>query len=211
MARAGGLTLDIASDVGANIEFIGSGAGARFVFNNKGSGNGFDITASSGLGDSVGLHGTLGGTYSYTKASVVTFGPLQSAPVSTSGGVLTITDASLQSLTGTISGIDVSTIGTSGGVNVSGTINLTNVIYSGTNSDLTQLRNEADFGGGTVAITFQFVPSHSLLQLAASGSDRKTSYSGSITAVPEPSGLALGCIALGTIGFGIRWRKPRGS
>jgi hypothetical protein len=211
-ARAGDLVLDIASDVGANVEFKGTGTGTNFSFNNNGAGNGFDVTASSGVGDSVGLHGRIGGMYSYTNASIVTMGILQSAPVSTSGGTLTITDASMKSLTGTITGVDISTLGTDGAINVSGSINLTNVSYGGTNADLTELRNEANFSGGVVAISFQFAPGRSLTQLAASGSDRHTSYSGSIvTAAPEPSGLALGCIAIGTIGLGWRWRRTRGA
>jgi PEP-CTERM motif len=210
-ARAG-LVLDVAADVGANVEFNGSGTGATFVFNNNGSGHGFDVTASSGVGDSIGLHGTIGGTYSYTTASIVTSGLLQTAPVSTGGGTLTLTDASLNSLTSTITGVDVATMGTGGAVNVSGAINLMNVSYTGTNADLMELRNEAQVGGGVVALTFQFVPGESLTQLAASGADHKTSYSGTITtSVPEPSSLAIGCIALGTIGIGLRWRKARGA
>src|SRR5262245_44310717 len=74
VARAG-LVLDISSDVGASVEFTGSGTGATFVFNNNVSGHGFDIVSSTGVGDSVGLHGTIGESFSYTKASIVTVGP----------------------------------------------------------------------------------------------------------------------------------------
>src|SRR3954468_1021502 len=69
-ARAG-LMLDISSEVGANVEFKGSGTGATFGFNNNGFGRGFHITTSTGVGDSLGLSGTIGGTYSYTTASIV--------------------------------------------------------------------------------------------------------------------------------------------
>jgi PEP-CTERM motif len=210
VARAG-MVLAIAADVRTDIDFQGTGTGASFVFNNNSSGDAFTITGSSGVGDSVGLQGTIGGTFSYTVGSIVTAGQVQTAPVITSNGTLTITDASLISLTGTLTGIDVATIGTAGAVDVNGAINLTNVSYSGTNSDLLELKNEAAAGGGIVAISFQFVPGESLTTLAASGPDQQTSYSGTITAsvVPEPASLSLGCIALGTIVLGMRWRKSR--
>jgi hypothetical protein len=205
------LILDISSAVGANVEFKGSGTGATFVFNNNGSGNGFTVTNSSGFGDSVGLDGTIGGSYSYLKASIVTVGPSQTALVTTSGGSLTITDASSLKLIGTVNAVDVNTLGTSGSVNVSGAINLSGVTYSGTNKDLTQLKNEADANGGTVVISFQFIPAISLTGLTASGADHATSYSGTIsTAIPEPTSLVLGSIALGLVGFGVCRSKARG-
>jgi hypothetical protein len=203
------LVLDLSSDVGASVEFKGTGSGATFVFNNNLSGNGFDITSSSGVGDSVGLQGTISGLFSYTTASITTLGPVQMAPISTSGGLLAIADGSGHSLTGTITGVDLDTLGTAGAVNVSGAINLTNVLYTGTNADLTELKNEADSGGGVVALTFQFVPSESLTQLAANLADHSTSYSGTVmTAVPEPSSLVLGCMGtLGLVGYGLRRRR----
>jgi hypothetical protein len=212
VARAS-LILDISSDVGTSIEFTGSGTGATFKFNNNGSGQGFGVTASTGVGDSVGLHGTIGGAYSYTTASIVSVLSLQTAPVSSSGGTFTITDASLNSLTGTIAGVDVVTIGVGGLVNMNGAINLSNITYGGTNSDLKKLRDETNATGGLVAISFQFSQGESLTQLAASGGDITTSYSGTImtASAPEPSTLVLGCIgALGLIGYGLRRRKVLG-
>jgi hypothetical protein len=203
------LVLDIASVPGANIEFKGSGTGATFAWNNNQSGQGFVITDSNGVGDSVGLHGSLGGTYSYTTGSISTSGSLQTAPVLTSGGALTITDAGLKTLTGTIAGIDVDTMGTGGLVNLNGTVNLSAVSYSGTNADLKELRDEAAIGGGIVALSFQFIPGESLTQLAANHADFKTSYSGTIaSAVPEPSGLVLaGLGTLASLGYGLRRRS----
>jgi hypothetical protein len=204
------LLLDLASVAGANVEFLGSGTGASFEFNNNGLGQGFQITLSSGFGDSVGLYGTLGGTYSYTTASIVTLGPLQTAPLITSGGLLTIVDAASTALTGTIAGVDVSTVGTGGLVNVNGAINLTGVSYAGTNLDLIQLRDESVYKG-VLAISFQFIPGKSLTDLAAHCAVNETSYSGSIyTAVPEPSSLALaGLGALGMFGYGLRRRMSQ--
>jgi hypothetical protein len=210
------LILDIAAEPGASLEFRGSGTGAAFVFNNNELGQGFDVSGSTGVGDSVGLFGALGGTYSFATSSIVTAGPIQTTPVSSSGGSLTITDAVGNSLTGTVAGIDVTTFGTGGAVNLSGGINLTNVSYSGTNADLMQFRDEASVDGGVVTISFQFVPAESLTALAVSGADVTTSYSGSIAtletfpSVPEPSSLVLGCISvLG--GYGLWRRKALGA
>ena len=88
-------------------------------------------------------------------------------------------------------------MGTGGTVNVSGAINLSNVVYTGTNADLVEVRNDANFSGGVVSITFQFLPAESLTQLTANHSDQKTSFSGTImtASVPEPSSLLLGCTA----------------
>jgi hypothetical protein len=205
------LVLDFSCDVEAYVEFQGTGSGASFSFGNGSQGYGFTITSSSGAGDSVTLHGTIGGTFSYAVGSIVTVGLEQTAPVTTSSGMLTIADATKVSLTGTLSGVDVGTLGTAGGVDVIGAINLTNVSYSGTNADLRELQSEAAANGGIVAISFQFVPGDSLTTLAASGSKYETSYSGTITTAlaPEPGSLSLGCIALGAIVLGVRWRKSR--
>jgi hypothetical protein len=209
------LTLAMSNATSSSVEFIGSGTGATFQFNNNSSGQGFKVTSSSsgtGSNTAVGLSGTLGGTYSYTTASIVTNGSTQTALVTTNNGSLTISDGT-NLLTGTVTGVNVSTTGVLGVVDMSGAINLTNVSYSGTNADLLKLMNEAKGNGGVVTISFQFLPAKTLTQLAASGSDKKTSYSGSIatTVAPEPSSLAItGIAALGMIGFGLRRRNAPG-
>jgi hypothetical protein len=204
-----GLILDISSVANADIAIQGTGSGATFAFQNNGAGQGFDITRSSGLGDSVGLFGTISGTFSYSATSITSIGPGQTTPVSTSSGATpTITDAKDVSLTAAISGVDISTLGTAGVINVDGAINLTNVHYSGTNADLLELKNDVAASGGIVALTFQFVPGETLTEMAAGGSD-PNSYSGTIAtaSIPEPGSLVLGCIALGTIAGGVTWRK----
>jgi hypothetical protein len=207
-ARAG-LILDISSVANADVALQGSGSGATIAFQTNQAGQGFDITKSSGLGDAVGLFGTISGTFSYSTASITSIGPGQTAPVSTSSGAtLTITDGNNVSLTAAISGVDIATVGTGGIINVNGAINLTNVHYSGTNTDLLDLKNDVAASGGIVALTFQFVPGETLTQMAAGGSD-PTSYSGTIAtaSIPEPGSVLLGCIALGTIAVGVTWRK----
>jgi hypothetical protein len=205
-----GLILDIATTPGADVEFTGSGNGAAVKNKNDGAGQANVDTSTSGVGDAFGLFGSIGGSYSYTTASITNpFPGVQFAPLSTSGGSLTITDASNLLLTGTIAGIDIATVGTGGALNLDGVINLTAVSYSGTNADLVQLRNEALTGGGTVTISFQFASVTNLSQLAALGADSSTSYSGTITtaSVPEPSTFALGGIgAIAVMGIHLRKR-----
>jgi hypothetical protein len=208
-ARAG-LVLDISSVPNSDVAIQGSTSWAAFTFANNGAGQGFDITNSSGFGDSVGLYGTISGTFSYTAASITSNGPGQTAPVSTSAGAtLTITDASNMPLTATVSGVDIATFGTAGAINMDGAINLTDVHYSGANIDLLELKSDVAANGGVVALTFQFVPGESLAQLATGGSEFATSYSGTIAAasIPEPGTLLLGCIALGMITVGVGCRK----
>jgi hypothetical protein len=200
------LALALSADVGASVEFQGSGTSSTFVFNDF-SGSGFHITSSSGFGDSLGLHGTIDGSFTYQGSSISSvivpyIGLVQSAPVTTVGGLLTITDLSHNALTGVVTGVDIETMGTGGTVNLSGDINLKNVMYTGTNADLLQLKNEANDGAGILAITFQFIPSKSLTDLL--NGDRITSYSGSIMtqSAPEPSSLVLGCTgALALLGY----------
>ncbi len=211
-SKADSIALDISSAVGAGIDFTGTPSGATFVFGDNGLGESFRITGSSGAGDSIGLFGTISGSFSYTTASIVAVGPVQTAPVASSGGLLTITDSSSISLTGQIVGVDATTLGTAGGANVGGVINLTDVMYSGTNSDLRELSNDASGSGGIVVISFQFASPTSLSALATNGADHATSYSGSVVAhsIPEPSSAALAMIAAITLlGCELRRSKAR--
>jgi hypothetical protein len=139
--------------------------------------------------------------------SVVTTGQQQTAPLISNGGTLTITDAASQMLTGSIAGIDLTTLGTGGVVNLDAIVNLKSVSYSGTNADLIQLRDEAKIGG-VVALSYQFIPGQSLASLAAAYADNKTSFSGTISAIPEPSSLILAAIgALAVLGCGAQRLK----
>jgi PEP-CTERM motif len=206
------LTLNLSNAMNADIAFQGNGSGATASFINNNSNEGFKITTSSGTGDSVGLFGTLAGTFSYTTASIVTIGTsMQSAPIVSSGGILTIADGHTHSLTASVTMDTIETVGVAGSMNVNAAINLTDVSYGGSNHDLTQLMTEADApGGAELTISFQFVPAENLTQLAGSGADNDTSYSGTITAlsaVPEPSSMAIAALgAVGLVAYGARRR-----
>lgn len=216
------ITLNIASAAGSDIAFTGYGSGASFAFNNNGSGQGFEVTgSSSGSGPStaVGLYGTIGGTYSYTTTGISPDGGGgQYTTVTSSGGTLTITDANGVTLTGSVSAVDLDTNGTDGSLDVSGSINLTNLSYSGSNQDLVQLLSDASANGGTVLIGFSFNQPTSLTQLAAAGASNTTSYNGMISAsssgvsalgvAPEPSSVAIaGLGSLGLIAYALRRRR----
>jgi len=148
----------------------------------------------------VGLNGFLGPGGPFVIGAITTSGGLQSAPV-TGGSTLHITDNATLDLKGTINWISIATISVAGVLNLNGQVNLTAITYSGTNSDLVAL---AAAGSGEDVVTFQFVPPKTLTQLTTTGG--QTSYSGSITSVPEPGTWVL--VALGT-GLGVFLRGRR--
>jgi hypothetical protein len=181
--------LDFAALTDANVSF----SGGNFVFNNNGGGYSFQITDSSGTGDSIGDNGNIAGTFAI--GTITTLGGLQTAPV-TGSGTVTINDGSLD-LTGTVVWDEISTFGTGGTINVNGILNLTSITYSGLQSDLIAL---AASGVATDTITFQFVPGKTLTQLKGATTPIVTSFSGSIdTPVPD-GGLTIALLGFALVG-----------
>jgi hypothetical protein len=90
-----------------------------------------------------------------------------------------------------------------GGINSTGTANLTNISYGGVNPDLVAL---ASLGNGTQTSTFQFATPTSLTDLfTTSSSTTQTSFSGSNSAVPVPTTVWLfGSGLLGMVGIARR-------
>lgn len=165
--------------------------------------NGYQFSISSvlgGVGDSVGLNGFLSPGGPFVIGPITISGGLQSAPV-TGTSTLHITDNATLDLTGSINWINIATISVAGVLNLNGQVNLTAITYTGTNSDLVAL---AAAGAGEDVVTFQFVPPQTLTQLTTTGG--QTSYSGSITSVPEPGTWVL--VAMGT-GLGVFLRGRR--
>jgi hypothetical protein len=179
-ASATALRLDYSNLDGASISF--SGATDSFTFNDNALGKDFSITGGVGLtGATVGLQGHIGGTF--TLGVITTSGLLQTAGV-TGPGIFEIYDGS-NTFHADLVWVDIYTLGGSGGVNSGLAANLANVSYSGSNTDLLQFLN-----GGVTNITFQFQPAKSLTELTAEESN-STSYSGSLSPVPEPAAMLL--------------------
>jgi hypothetical protein len=197
------LTLDFANLTGANIQF--NGGTDTFSFTNNNTGYSFYITGSDSTGQSaIGKVGKI--TESFSIGDVTTYGSYQSAPV-TGEGTLSIYDGS-NTLTADITWGEGATIGnknvTFGFLNVQGSLNLDNVSYDGSNTDLLTIKSAGD---GIVTASFQFIPGVTLQQLKDGGVNQ-TSYSGSLYVIPIPGALVLlgaGLVRLVTYG-----RRKRG-
>lgn len=199
--QARAIIFDFSNLVGTDINF--SGGDFNFTSTN---GYQFNITqVNGGIGDAVGLDGYIDPGGPFSIGTITTNGLQQTASV-TGAGTLHITDLSSLDLTGSLQWDNITTYGTGGILNLTGTINLTGISYSGTNSDLLAL---AGAGSASDVVTFQFTPAETLAQLVSTGGS--TSYSGTINSVPEPGALALAAFGLaGLLAFcGRRNRQLR--
>lgn len=172
----------------------------------------FSLSGSDGTGDSFGDYGTINGVFKI--GAITTAGTKQIAPVTllSGPGTLVINDGTGFSLAGQIDWLEIFTDGTAGGLNSGGSINLKNVTYGGTESDLIALMNDA-----SVTLQFGFNPAKTLSDLVAdtvlvSGARvanvNISSYTGDISAsaVPEAGStfLLAASAFLGTLGFATR-------
>jgi hypothetical protein len=183
------VTLNFSANTGATIGF--GGASHTFNFNPGTNGFQWNVTSESGGSSAIGLNGDiLNGPFSYGAISSFNLGPIiyQTAAVSGPLGNLTIFDGS-GNLTGSVNFMDVETFGpATGALNASVNVNLTGISYSGSNPDLLLLQAEQP---AALDVSFQFVPGDTLTQLSTGTGPYTTSFSGSISVVPEPSTLAL--------------------
>jgi hypothetical protein len=200
--RAGAIDLNFSSVVGSQLDF----SGGTFSFT---SGNQFQFvitSVSGGVGDSRSLEGGFSPGGPFAIGSITINGGEQTAPV-TGTSTLFITDVNSVNLTGTIQWDDITTVGAGGILDLTGTINLTGLSYSGTSIDLGELA--APPGNASDVVSFQFLPPQTLTQLATTGGE--TSYSGTIFAnqsVPEPGTLTLAGMGFaGLLAFGRRRGK----
>ena len=206
--QAHAIVLDFSSDLGASMRF--EGTNNSFTFDDGPSGRDFMITlVHDGFNDSLGLKGNITGDF--TIGAITTAGTMESAPVTSVGGAISIFDG-FTSLTGDIAWIDIFTNGSTGGLNAGGAINVTNFSYGGSNNDLMTLAN-LGMSSGMAALSFQFVPAQSLSVVTADGTTTTTSYSGSISSssanVPDGgSTLALlGGALFGAAGLRRKFKK----
>lgn len=185
-----GLSLNFSANTGGAISF----AGTNDMFNFTPGTNGYqwNITSETGGSSALGLNGNfLNGPFDY--GAITTNGSglfqIQSAPVTGPLGNVRIYDGSGY-LSATVNFMNVTTFYEAVGVlNSAVNVNLTSIMYSGSNPDLETLAGEQP---GTLDLSFQFSPGMTLGQLSSGSGPFSTSYSGSIAVVPEPSTLAFG-------------------
>jgi len=187
------LTLDFAANPGTSISFYGTNH--EFGFSQTLNGYQWNVTSEQGGSAAVGLLGSVfNGPFSYGAITVA--GSVQYASVLGPLGQLVINDGlgglGLNNLTGTVNWIDIATYPVGSGVlNASLEVNVSGITYSGSNPDLQYLMANQP---GSLDISFQFATADTLTQLSSGSGPFTTSYSGSVSVVPEPSCLALGAV-----------------
>ena len=197
-ARAQSVDFNFSSLGTALIAFDGSGSALSF---SPDAATGYDFQiGSSSLPGLVGYTGVIAGNFTIGQVTSFGMGFFQGEDATVTGsGRLSIFDGSNPPLTADITWNTVATLGTEGVLNSIGTPNLSNFAYSGSNPVLTQL---AGASGGTVAASFQFLPTESLGNLAAGGGTNATTFSGSLEAIPENQNTVAilgGLVLLGAI------------
>lgn len=205
------ITLDFSANVGSQIQFVGNGTTTSISLIGGAGGHNFQITSESGGdGSGLGVQGDItGGGFSYTTPIAVS-GPTQTANLATVAGTqLHLGPAGGATLTADLTGVNISTTGNNGGTNFTGTVNLANITYAGTNADLLAFKNEATApgNGGVAALSFQFSGPTSLTQLLGPGA-HLTSYSGTVSVTPEPGSMAMACTGVFMLG-GLGYRRAR--
>jgi len=199
-ARAEPVSFDFSSITGSTIRFIGTGNKIEFPATTD-----FVIIDASAA-SLVNLNGSIGGTYVVGAISNPSPG-VEQAPVTTTNGTFSVFDGAV-ALTADLDWKDILVYnGLSGVLNGMGIVNLTNIAYTGTNAALAALR---DGSQQTAIVTFQFSPLNkkTLTQLMTDGQVNTTSFSGSVSAVPEPSTVLM-LAAASILAFSATWLRRR--
>lgn len=185
MQTASAVTFNFSNIPNSNILFNPTddcgalGSEGCFSFTPDGSDS---LTITSGTAS--GLLGHISGLFAVSSISGSP--PVETATVSNTG-MLSIFDGG-DTLTASLDWLDITTIGTFGGLNIQGMANLSSISYGGSNSDLVALSNA---GLGIQTLSFQFTAPVSLTDLFNAPDSTSTSFSGSITVVPLPAALWL--------------------
>jgi hypothetical protein len=198
------LTLNFASNIGASVQF--NGAASSFNFNSGNNGFQWNVTDEVGGSSAVGLNASVNnGPFLYGPITIANSGGFQVQYATVLGplGNLVMSDG-VGNLTGTVNWIDVATYGLGSGIlNAALNVNVSNIQYSGSNPDLLYLVAHQP---GSMDVSFQFPTSRTLTELSTGTGPYLTSYSGSLSVVPEPSTLALAGLG-GLVLLHLRRRK----
>jgi len=202
-AGAQGISLNFASTPGSTIQFNGTSDSFQFnpststLFGGIFSGSDWMIgSEANGNGSALGLLGMVNnGPFNYGPITIT--GSEQSAAVTGPLGALVISSSS-GNLTGEVNWAQIETFDSSGALNAALVVNVTDLSYAGSNADLLKL---ATGGATAMNLSFQFSPGETLTQLSTGTTPFTTSYSGSISSVPEPTSFGsflVGAFILGS-------------
>lgn len=150
------------------------------------------------------LKGLITGTFGIGAITTVGSGPTATNSALVSGtGTFKIYDG-LTPFIANLSWVNISQTGGGSTLNVLGVANLTSISYSGSIQTLQAIKNAAS--GASNTLTFQFSPAMSLS--AMQSSTKSTSFSGSVSALPE-GGETLMLLGLGLSALAFIRRKQR--
>jgi hypothetical protein len=198
-------SINFSSTPGSTIQFNGSSSTFQFnpstspIFGGIFLGSQWQIgSENGGTGSAIGLLGVFNNSpFSYGPITTTIVGSSvdESATVTGPAGALVINDGSGFNVTGNIDWVQLSTHNFGGAINSQVLINLTDLSYAGSNPDLMAFNGAS----GAIALTFQYAPGLSLADLSSNPGPYLTSYSGSITVVPEPTSTACLLLGLGAL------------
>ncbi len=191
------VTLNFAAYPGSSVSFDGSTD--SFQLKDLSSPPGFQwwiTSVTGGTEDSLAKYGFIKPKDSsiswFSWGNITKDGTKEYAKVNTPG-LLNISDGS-KTLTADVDWIQIHTDGAQGGLNLNAEVNLSNIKYDGTLSDLLAFKA---VNSGIVNLTFQFASITSLTALSEdTAKTTGASYSGTITAVPEPTTILAGALLL---------------
>ena len=201
-ARADTVSCNFACEAGSSIDFNGTNQSFDFPTTST-----YDFAITTATSPNLGgLQGNIGGTFTVGTITTAEDGG-QQANVTSTDGTFSVFDGA-STLTANLNWETIQVLyGLFGILNVKGAANLSDVTYSGSNSDLLGIRNGTD---QTVVLTFQFSPvtERTLAELMTPGQVNSTSYSGSLSSVPEPSScMLLVTASLGLLTYARRRRR----
>lgn len=193
-------TFSFSSLFGSGIVFS---PGGTFDFVENGSGFDFGIGLQDGSfsGGLVGLSGNIDATsFSFTDP-----GPGGTiAPVSTSSGMFSIFDG----IDTFSTDLDFFTLNSASGGQIRGSVSLGGVVsYAGSNAALIQLASQVNQSPDSIEITFQIGNNADLHELFDNGA--ASTFSGKVTATPEPGSLLLLGSGLSALGLVALRRKTK--